>query len=194
MNEEIVQALLSKRAVTIYEILAILLLILVLIRQSRRNRQLRERREISNVKMRNVQLEKILKNPDIKKEQSKPPNPFDVQYKHNANNPVPRFQIGIEVCTDISVQKYLFDLNQDLTIGRDPKNVLPLNDTMIARRSCVIFLKDQNVYLKDLGAKNPVCLNRGKKKQKIQKQMVKLQNKDVLTLGKVSLHITLYDN
>lgn len=194
MNDEGAQVLLSGKAVTVYEVLIIVILAVVLIRQIKKKKQLEERRQISNVKMRNVELERILKNPDNEVSPSRPPNPFDVQYKHNANNPIPRFQIGIEVHTDISVEKYLFDLKKELTIGRDKKNILPLGDKMIARKSCSIFLKDQNVYLRDFGGRNSVYLQRGKKRYRIQNQAVKLQNKDVLILGKTSLHISLYEN
>ncbi len=195
MSDGVAQLLLSQKAITFYEVLIILILAALLIRQMKKKRQLEERRQITNIKTRNAELEKILKNPDNTVQQVKPPNPFDVQYRHNANNPIPRFQIGIEVHTEISVERYLFDLKQELTIGRDKKNKLPLgNDKLIAKKSCSIFLKDQNVYVRDSGSRNSVYLQRGKKNYRIQNQTVKLQNKDILILGKTSLHISLFEN
>lgn len=194
MSDEMARLLLSEKAITCYEVLVILLLVAVLIRQIKKKKQLQERRQISNVKTRNAELEKILKNPDNKTDMSRPPNPFEVQYKHNANNPIPKFQIGIEVHTEISVERYLFDLKQELTIGRDKKNILPINEKQIPRKCCSIFLKDQNVYVRDSGLKNALYLQRGKKKYRIQSQTIKLQNKDILILGKTFLHIFLYEN
>lgn len=191
------QLLLSGKAITLYQILAIFILIFVLLRQMKKNKAIRERRQISNTKMRNSQLEEMLKNPDIKSEWSKHPNPFEVQYVHAANTEMdvmPGFQVEIEVHTETSVQRYLFDLNQEVTIGRDERNVLPLNDKLVAKRNCSIFMKNQAVYVKNQSNANPVCIQRGKNKQLIQNQIVKLQSKDILTLGKTALHISLYEN
>lgn len=191
------QILLSEKAMAVYEILIILILAFALIRQIRKNRETRERRQISNAKLRNVKLEEMLKNPDIKSEWSKNPNPFDVQYVHAANNDMkamPKHQIEIEVHTETSVQRYLFDLEREITIGRDESNVLPLNDKQAAKRNCAIYVKNQAVYAKNLNAATPICIQRGKKKQLIQNQMVKLQSKDILMVGKTALHISLYEN
>lgn len=191
------QLLLSEKAVTLYEILVIAILIIVLFRQARKNKAARERRQISNVKKRNMQLEEMLKNPDIKSEWSKNPNPFEVQYVYAKNaeeNVMPKFQAEIEVHTETSIQRYLFDLNQEITIGRDETNVLPLKDKMAAKRSCSIFLKNQAVYVKNHSASNPICIQRGKNRQLIQNQTVKLKSRDVITLGKTKLHILLYEN
>lgn len=191
------QLLLSEKAIAVYEVLAILILIFIFIRQSKKNRETRERRQISNAKMRNMQLDEMLKNPDIRSEWSKHPNPFDVQYVHAANtemNAMPKFQIEIEVHTETSVQRYLFDLEREVTIGQDEKNVLPVKDKLAAKRNCSIFVKNQAVYVKNLSASVPVCIQRGKKKQLIQNQIVKLQSRDILTLGKTALHISIYEN
>lgn len=191
------QLLLSEKAIALYEVLVIFILIFILIRQSKKNKEIRERRQISNEKMRNAQLEEMLKNPDIKSEWSKQPNPFDVQYAHAANgemSAMPKFQVEIEVHTETSVQRFLFDLDQEVTIGRDEKNVLPLNDKLVAKRNCTIFVKNKAVYVKNQSLANPVCIQRGKNKQLIQNQIVKLQSKDILTLGKTALHVSVYEN
>ena len=96
----------------------------------------------------------------------------------------------IEVHTETSVQRYLFDLDQPVTIGRDEKNSLPLNDSMAAKQNCTIFVKNQTVYVKA----SPVCIQRGKVKKQVENQMVKLQSKDILIIGKTALHISLYEN
>ena len=104
MSEDILQLLLSEKAVAVYEVITILALVVVLILQVGRNRKRQERRQINNKKMRNAELEKILKNQDIRENQSPKPNPFEVLYKHNADNPLPRHQIGIEVHSDIFIR------------------------------------------------------------------------------------------
>lgn len=191
------QILLSEKAVTLYEILILLILLFLLVRQIRENRNARERRRIGNQKKRNLQLEEMLKNPDISKGKSKQPAPFDVQYVHAEEqemDAVPEFQVEIEVHTETSVRRFLFDLDQQITIGRDENNTLPLKDHLVAKKNCLIFRKNHAVYVKNLNAAVPVFIQRGNNRQLIQKQMIKLKSRDVLTLGKTELHIVLYEN
>ena len=190
------EVLLSKNAITVYEVLVILVLVVILVCQKKKNRELQERREITNAKIRNQKLEQKLKNPDSDMDWSKDPNPFEVQYMPEAEAHVKAasdLQIEIEVHTEMSVQRYLFDLNEEITIGRNAKNVLPLKDAMAAERSCTIFMKNRAVYVRNESVRNPVCIQRGKKKQFIQNQIVKLQSKDILTFGKTALHISIYE-
>lgn len=191
------EILLSGKAVMAYEILMILVLVFVLIHQWKKNSAARERREIRNAKMRNVQLEEKLKNPDSIMDWSKTPNPFEVQYVQNPeknSRPDSNFQIELEVHTETSVQRYLFDLDEEITVGKSERNSLPLNDKSAADRSCSIFRKNRSVYVKNENYEKPICIQRGKKKQLIQNQIVKLQSKDILSIGKTTLHISLYEN
>ena len=57
------ELLLSKTAVTVYEIFIILILITLLIRQSKKNKEAQERPNISEAKMRNAKLEDRRRNP-----------------------------------------------------------------------------------------------------------------------------------
>lgn len=190
------QLLLSRNAIAVYEILIIIGLVFALIYLTKKNRESRERRQIRNEKMRNQQLEEILKNPDITGEHYAKPNPFDVQYLHAARekrDAKPGVQAEIEVHTETSVQRFLFDLEQELTIGQDETNVLPLNDRQAAKKNCSVFVKNQEVYLKNLSTSHPVWIQRGRNRQLIQNQIVKLQSKDILTVGRTVLYISLYE-
>lgn len=191
------ELLLSGRAILLYETLIILVLAGVLWKQKKKQREVRERREISNAKLRNFQLEQKLKNPDSRTDWSKNPNPFEVQYmpeKDRQLGPVSDTQIEIEVHSGMSIQRYLFDLDEEITIGRSQKNVLPLNDQMALERSCSIFRKNRSVYVRNENVHNSVYIQRGKRKQLVQNEIVKLQSKDILTFGNTALHIMLYEN
>lgn len=191
------EVLLSKNAVTVYEILLILILTVILVMQKKKYREIQERKEISNEKMRNFQLNQKLKNPDSSMEWEKNPKPFEVQYVPQADTPAQtasELQIEIEVHTGMSVQRYLFDLNEEITIGRSGKNILPLNDEKAPERSCSVFEKNKSVYIRNENHNKPICIQRGKKKQFIQNQIVKLESKDILTVGKTTLHVSLYEN
>lgn len=50
------------------------------------------------------------------------------------------------------------------------------------------------MYVKNECYEKPICIQRGKKKQLIQNQIVKLQSRDILSIGKTTLHISLYEN
>lgn len=192
-----VQLLLSQNAITVYEILIIVILVIVFIRQNRKNRDFEERRNISNEKMRNAALEEKLKNPESRMEMSRKSNPFEVQYTDNYSNnneTVPDFQVEIEVYTETSVQRHLFDLEREIFIGQDKNNDLVLNDVQAVKRGCSICMKDHAVYIKNRNSAPSVSIRRGKNHMVIQNQMVKLQTNDFLTVGKTEMHISIYEN
>ncbi|MCD8103777.1 MAG: FHA domain-containing protein [Lachnospiraceae bacterium] len=191
------ELLLSKRALTVYEILVILALIVILIVQSKKKKAREERQKINERKNRNTQLEERLRNPGVRLEESKDPRPFDVQYKGEVDSQaasLPDIQIELEVCSRMSTRKYLFDLSRDVTIGKDERNVLPVSDPDAAPKNCTIFQKNGAAYVRNDCASDPVCVVRGKKRKEVMNQMVKLENKDILTFGKTELHISLYKN
>lgn len=191
------QILLSERAITVYEILLILILVVILVKQQKRKKDAMERRRISNAKKRNQQLDEMLKNPDIHPQGGKGPNPFDVQYMQESSSgsgAPSAFQAEIEVHTETSVQKFLLDLDQEITIGRDGKNILPLGDQTAAERCCSIFVRRQSVFVRNLSPAEPVWIQRGKKKMEIRNQIVKMQSKDIITFGRTALHVLLYQN
>lgn len=191
------QLLLSKNAVTFYEILIILILVSILIHQTRKNKDLEERKNISNEKLRNATLEDKLKNPESRVEISRQSSPFEVQYTNshsNKNGIVPDFQVEVEVYTETSVQRHLFDLEKEIFIGQDKSNDLVLSDPYAVRRGCCICRKDHAAYLKNQNSASSVSIRRGKKRLMVQNQMVKLQSNDILTIGKTDMHISIYEN
>nr|WP_296042317.1 hypothetical protein [uncultured Blautia sp.] len=179
----------SQKAITLCEILVIILLIFILIWQSKRNKDIQERKNISNAKLRNAKLEEKLKNPESKEELHRQSSPFEIQYMQNApdrTGAVSEFQVEIEVHTETSVQRHLFDLEHEVTIGQEPGND--------PRKGCSIMVKDHSIYVKCQNTSSPVYVQRGKRTHLVKNQMVKLQSKDILTVGKTDLLISLYEN
>ncbi len=191
------EVLWSRGAIAVYELLVILALSVVLFLQIKRSKDARERRKISTQKNRNVQLEEMLKNPEMHANAGQKQNPYEVKYMQEMNfgtNAMPRFQVEIEVHTETSVQRYLLDLDQEVTIGSDMQNVLPINERLAASRSCSIFLKNQMVYAKNLSPSNPIFIRRGKQTHQLERESVKLQSKDIIKIGNTELHIAIYEN
>ena len=189
--------LLYKNVLTWCEVAVITILVIVLIVLKKKYGEMRKRREIAEMNARNEILNERLKNPDSEIDWSKNPKPFEVEYvlkmdshKEKASD----IQIEIEVHAERSVQRYLFDLNEKITIGNSEKNTLPLNDQTIAGRSCTIAMKNKSVYLINENLNEPICIQRGKNKSFITNQIVKLQSKDILILGKMELYISMFKN
>lgn len=191
------ELLLSGKAITVYELVIIAVLVVILIRQSKKSREIKRRKQISNVKMRNLQLDEMLKNPSVKTKQKKQPNPYDVQYLEADGHPgsgLAPMQVEILLHTGTSVKKYLFDLNREIRIGRASDNDLPISDGRVSRKNCSIFERGGTVYVKCREGAAPVSIRRGKNSQTIQNQMAELQSKDVLVIGQTELQIFLYEN
>lgn len=189
--------LLSKNAITWYEVAVIIVLVVVLIVLKKKYTEMKKRREIAEMNERNEQLMNALKNPDSEKNWSKQPKPHEVQYipkTENNKKSASDMQIEIEVHTEMSVQHYLFDLDKMVTIGHSEKNTLPLNDQTISEYSCAIAMKEKAVYVKNEDQSKPICIQRGKNKSLIINQYERIQNKDILILGNTELHISLYKN
>ena len=95
---------------------------------------------------------------------------------------------------ETSVQRYLFDLEHEVTIGREPRNDLVINDISATQNGCGILVKNHSVYVKCQNTSTPVYIRRGRRTHLVKDQMVKLQSKDILTIGKTDLRICLYEN
>lgn len=189
------QLLLSKTAITVYELIVILILLIMLSKQLKRSKAVKERRSISEAKMRNAKLEEKLKNPEITSEVSRKSNPYDVKYIQNAEaGNLSQMQVAIEVHTETSVQRHLFDLDREITIGQGSSNDLVLNDDAAPIAGCCVLERECEAYIKNQSTSSRVQIKRGKKKMSIRNQMVKLQNKDILTIGNTDLLISLYKN
>lgn len=190
-----VQLLLSKTAVTAYEILVILILLVILLRQRKQKKAVQERRNVSDAKMRNARLEEKLKNPNMISVQSRQSNPYDVQYVQNAEKgSTSQLQIAIEVYTETSVQRHLFDLDREITIGQANGNDLVLNDSAAPMDGCCVLAREHAVYVTNKNQDIPIQIKRGKKKMALRNQMVKLQNKDSLVIGCTDMVISIYRN
>lgn len=191
------EILLSKYAVAACELLAIAVLLFILIRQAGERKAARERREVRRRKKRNADLDRMLKNPEIKREEAGEPAPFEVKYREgmtSISSPLPGFQLEVEVHTQTSARRYLFDLEREVTIGRDKDNVLPIEDPLLAGKCCTIFLKNRSVYIRNRSKARPLTVERGSKKQPVTNRLVKLMSRDVVRAGSTAIHISIYEN
>lgn len=191
------ELLLSEKAVTLYEVLLIVILAALLIRQTKKKSDIRKMREAASKKTRNAELEEMLRNRDTGSGSNSRVQPYDVQYKPSLDTEAGKNsgkQVQIEVHTETSVQKYLFDLKKEIAIGRSGDNDLVLADRAVSGHQCSVYRKDSFVYVRCPASTNPVYIRRGSNKQQLQNQIVKLQNRDILTVGNTDLHILLFEN
>ncbi len=181
----------------IAEVAVIVLLIVILIRRRRKKGEAEERRQISNVKDRNSQLEEQLRNPELEKSLVKDLNPYEVQYSNaQENHPENRskVQLELEVHTNTSVKKYLFDLTREISIGRSDSNLLTVPDMSMAECNALIYVKNHGIYAGNPSPERPFVIRRGKKQQKVDRVAVQVQHKDILMIGNTAVHILLYEN
>jgi pSer/pThr/pTyr-binding forkhead associated (FHA) protein len=82
------------------------------------------------------------------------------------------FQAGVQAGKEIPLPE------EELSIGRDLKNMVVLDDVQVSRHHVRIFQKDGNFFVEDLKSTNGTMLN-GKTLTKIQK----LKNGDLIALG-----------
>jgi pSer/pThr/pTyr-binding forkhead associated (FHA) protein len=86
------------------------------------------------------------------------------------------FQAGVQ-----AGKEYIFS-GEEVSIGRDPKNVIVVDDVQVSRQHLRIFQKDQELFVEDLKSTNGTFLN-GKPLTKPQK----LRNGDQVTMGQNSI-------
>lgn len=86
------------------------------------------------------------------------------------------FQAGVQ-----AGKEYIFS-GEEISIGRDPKNVIVVDDVQVSRQHLRIFQKDQELFVEDLKSTNGTFLN-GKPLTKSQK----LKNGDLVTMGQNSI-------
>lgn len=82
------------------------------------------------------------------------------------------FQAGVQAGKEIPLPE------EELSIGRDLKNMIVLDDVQVSRHHMRFFQKDGNLFVEDLKSTNGTLLN-GKTLTKIQK----LKNGDLVALG-----------
>ncbi|MDO4634032.1 MAG: FHA domain-containing protein [Eubacteriales bacterium] len=181
----------------IYEILLIALMIFLLVRQSKKKTRFEERKAASTKKMRNAQLDELLRNPESAREVSGQASPFDIRYREQIRTEqgvLPKLQMEVEVRTDTSIQRYLYDLSRPVAIGRNEKNDLALKDNQVPDYSCTVFVQKDSIMLRSQSMDVPILIVRGKNRQKLKNQLVKLQNKDILVIGRTTLCLSFYQN
>jgi len=84
-----------------------------------------------------------------------------------------------------------FSLQVPLSIGRDPDNTLRLEDGTVSRHHCRLRWRAGEMVLEDAGARNPICVLRGREKLDVPvKGCVPLMTGDQVQVGTLLLKFT----
>jgi len=68
-------------------------------------------------------------------------------------------KVSFQILTGRHKGKVLTLPAEVVTIGRDPEAHIRVNSTVVSRHHCEIHVRDQKVYLKDLGSRNGTFVN-----------------------------------
>jgi len=88
---------------------------------------------------------------------------------------------------------YMFDLSENVTVGRDRENKIVIRDDAVSRVHCKFYVMNGQVFVKDLNSSNGTTI-RGKWFGKIRLQsqnMVSVVNKDRVIIGGYTMRVQI---
>ena len=91
--------------------------------------------------------------------------------------------------------EYVFDPSKEIVIGRDQERCnLYINEPSVSKIHCCIFASGFDVYLKDMGSANGTAVHKSLFNNYIinNKEMIKLDTGDVITIGSNEIKIALF--
>lgn len=88
---------------------------------------------------------------------------------------------------------YVFDPEKPVTIGRGRDNVICLKNPSISSKHCEIFLHQNEVCIKDMGAMNGTRLKRKGKIMVLEQNEIKpLKTKDKIIISNIILEVSFF--
>ena len=177
--------------------LVILLIILAVHQVRKRKKQRIKLEELAYLKRRDEALSDSLRNPmmgdagrrDIDEK------PMEVRWEdkvvHNGRSSGPVQMIELTELTEYARKKYLFRLDQLLTLGSAKTNTLVLPRDGVAPVHCEIFSGRGRVVIRSRAGVNTL-LQRKKKQALVGTEGVFLQDKDQIRLGSALLEVRIF--
>ncbi|MBQ5399163.1 MAG: FHA domain-containing protein [Ruminococcus sp.] len=106
-----------------------------------------------------------------------------------------RCMIYIKTINAVKKQKFVFIADKTVSVGRDAEqsNVY-INDNSVSKKHCLIFARNNEVYIKDLGSNNGFCVQRGLfgSYQIGSGETIRLKDNDTLIICSAELKIKLF--
>ena len=104
-----------------------------------------------------------------------------------------RNYLYVEFINTYPIISYLFNTDKPLVIGRnsDKCNIV-INNNMVSRCQCEIYVSGYQVILRDVGGNNSVFYKTALRKKQLEKNSsILIFNTDILLIGKIKIRIFL---
>lgn len=192
--------------ITILILLILLLLaagIVLLKEMIRRNQKKKELSQAAEDKLRDENLNHVILNSDIGKEQLKEVyKPYDVDYSNpntdkkvsgrNIQKGENHVMVQLIERTELSTRKFMMNPIKGIHIGSDSQsNDIAVPAEKISPCQCEIFSVRDKVFIKNLSSDNRTIIRRKKEQAIVDEKGIRLLSGDVVILGAVSYDITI---
>ncbi len=187
--------LLSNTAICFYEGLVLGFVLVRFTRLRREKKQAQEMSVLQKEKVREEQLDQVLKNRLYQGSAAKALQ-NNIPYEVNFHEETPKMGgtregIAVQIVEKgkLSTRKYVIFISEVITIGQSNTNALVLNDLNVAKEQCRVFKYGTDLYIQTLEDTHPVRLRRGKEEMQLSKNAVRLMDHDQIAVGDTTLQI-----
>ncbi len=189
MFQKIIQ---SDITIIIFEgiILAALLVALILILRRKKVREKLQGEAWAKTRERDLNglLENRYASEELKKQADRNV-PYEVKYKDAMARSRNAVALQITEHSGLSIQKYIFNVENGFYIGKAQENELVLKDALARDRDVELIQQGGKVYLKKADAASTLQFQRGKKKYRMGENPVELCDNDIMIIGGTSLEV-----
>ena len=195
--EKVLNLLTSNLAICIYEGIILGIVFANWLKLRKKKKQSIEVNAIQREKTRDAKLNGILQNELHQQNQEhifQNNTPYDEEYHDQSKidgeqKNVVKLQFTVQ--SELATRKYVIFVQDEITIGKDEKNDLVLNDLDIAKRQCRIFLYQGYLYIQTMDVTFPLVLKRKKNIMKLTQQAVEIRDKDLIEMGSTRIKIEI---
>ncbi|MCR5370744.1 MAG: FHA domain-containing protein [Clostridium sp.] len=182
-----------------WPVLAVLLFLVVFIvhQVRKRGKQRKKMEELAYLKRRDEALSNALRNPVMGTDGYRDMNekPLEVRWEekvvYNGRNSGPAWMIELTELTEYARRKYVFRLDQFITLGSAENNTLVLAREGVAPVHCEIFAAGNRVCLRSRSGVNTL-LQRKKRQILVGNEGIMLHDGDMMRLGTAALEIRIF--
>lgn len=186
----------SDRFLIILELALIVIFITVGIVAIRKRSGILNRRKVRSIQQRNQELDERLANPlRYKQDSSSKLTPFEEKYSPESNKGTAvdgGVTIEIRVGSPTSTRKYLTDVTGTLSIGSDGGNDLVIDSRKVAKKQCVLFINDGELYIRNLTKDMSVIAERSHTKKNVTDTPLKVQSNDKYYMADITMEIQIH--
>lgn len=195
--EQILKLLTSNFAICIYEGIILGIVYAKWLKSHKKIKQCKEVNLIQKEKARDAKLNNVLQNELHQQKQERVfqnNTPYDEVFEDQSR--IDRDQkearkLQFTVQSELAIRKYVIFITDEITIGKDEKNDLVLNDLDIAQQQCRMFIYQDGIYIQTMDTEYPIRIKRKKNMIQLTQQAVEIKDKDLMEMGTTQIKIEI---